>query len=102
MEYLEKVGLTKADIDNIAISVSDELYSDLSLFGPMVKKNIEYLRDFGIENYKDVVIKYPEIFLRDFGSFENVFTKFDKEDLISKCKKNVAVIKKMVDFVDKN
>ena len=102
MNYLKDVGLTNEDVETIKYSVSDDIYSDLTLFAPLVKKNIEFLRDFGITNFKRVVIKYPDIFLRDEGSFENVFSKFDKDDLISKCLNNVAVIKKMVEFVDKN
>ena len=49
-----------------------------------------------------VIVKYPEIFLRDAESFRNIFSKFDKDDLIQKVSKNVAVIKKMVDYVDNN
>jgi len=55
-----------------------------------------------IENYAQVVVKYPEIFLRDGESFKNIFSKFDKEDLINKVEKNPAVFKKMVDFIDNN
>lgn len=102
MEYLKMYGLTNEDIETIKNGVSDDIYSDLTLFAPLVKKNIEFLKNFGITNYSQVIVKYPDIFLRDEGSFENVFSKFDKDDLISKCLNNVAVIKKMVDFVDKN
>lgn len=102
MDYLKKFGITSEDIETIKSNVSDDIYSDLTLFAPLVEKNIEFLRDFGITNFVQVVVKYPDIFLRDEGSFENVFSKFDKEDLVSKCLNNVAVIKKMVEFVDKN
>lgn len=102
MEYLKMYGLTNEDIETIKNGVSDDIYSDLTLFAPLVKKNIEFLKNFGITNYSQVIVKYPDIFLRDEGSFENVFSKFDKDDLISKCLNNVAVIKKMVEFVDKN
>ncbi len=102
MEYLLSFGLTNEDLETIKTHVPDDVYSELTLFKNIVIKNIEYLRDFGVENFAQVVIKYPEIFLRDEGSFRNVFSKFDREDLINKCKKNVAVIKKMVEFVDNN
>jgi len=102
MEYLLSFGLTNEDLEKIKSRVDDETYSDLTLFKNIVIKNIEYLKEFGVENYTQVIIKYPEIFLRDEGSFKNIFSKFDREDLINKCMKNVAVIKKMVEFVDNN
>lgn len=102
MDYLNNFGLDTNDINTIKENVSDDVFSDLTAFRKIVEKNIEFLKEFGVTNFKDVVIKYPEIFLRDAESFRNVFTKFDKDDLISKVEKNPAVIKKMVEFVDKN
>ena len=102
MEYLKNFAFNDSDLESLKTSASDEVYSDLSLFSKLVEKNITYLKDFGVTNYKDIVLKYPEIFIRDEESFVNIFTKFDKDDLISKVTKNPAVIKKMVDFVDNN
>ena len=102
MDYLNNFGLDVNDINTIKENVSDDVFSDLTAFRKIVEKNIEFLKEFGVTNFKDVVIKYPDIFLRDAESFRNVFTKFDKDDLISKVEKNPAVIKKMVEFVDKN
>lgn len=102
MEYLYSFGLDANDIEEIKMNVDEETFSDLTLFENIVIENIQFLKDFGITNYSQVIVKYPEIFLRDAESFRNVFSKFDREDLIVKIQKNVAVIKKMVDFVDNN
>lgn len=102
MEYLYNFGLDSNDVEEIKKSVTDDIYSDLTLFENLVISNILFLKDFGITNYSQVIVKYSEIFLRDPESFKNVFSKFDKADLIQKVTKNVAVIKKMVDFVDNN
>lgn len=102
MEYLYNFGLDSTDIEIIKSSVSDDIYSDLCLFENLVIDNIIYLKNIGITNYSSVIVKYPEIFLRDNSSFVNVFSKFDKDDLVQKVQKNVAVIKKMVDYVDNN
>lgn len=101
MDYLYNFGLDSNDVEEIKKNVTDDVFSDLSLFSKIVENNIVYMRDFGITNYRQVVVKYPEIFLRDLESFTNVFSKFDKDDLIAKVTKNPAVMKKMVDFVDK-
>ena len=60
------------------------------------------MKDFGVINFSQVVLKFPDIFLRDADSFKNIFSKFDRDDLIQKVEKNPAVFKKMVEFVDNN
>lgn len=102
LEYLYSIGLDANDVETLKSNTDDNTYSDLTLFEPLVSLNIKYMKDFGIKNYTDVLIKYPSIFLRDSESFQNIFSKFDKEDLIQKVAKNPAVFKKMVEFVDNN
>lgn len=102
LAYLRELGLDFTDLETLKESSNDKTYSELSLFEGIVKENVQYMKDFGVSNYTQVVVKYPEIFLRDSESFKNVFSKFDREDLIQKVEKNVAVFKKMVDFVDNN
>lgn len=102
MDYLREFGLDNTDIAILKSSLNDDVYSEFSFFQNLVKENIAYLINFGISNYQQVIVKYPEIFLRDTESFKNVLSKFDKQDLIDKVSKNAAVIKKMVDYVDNN
>lgn len=102
MDYLLNLGLSAEDIKTIGANVTDEVYSDLTFLANVVSDNLKYMRDFGIANYSQVIVKYPEIFLRDEESFKNIFSKFDAEDLRQKVAKNVAVFKKMVDYVDNN
>lgn len=102
MNYLIEFGFTQEEVNGLVASISDETYSDLTFFKQMVSDNILYLKDFGVTNYSKVFVKYPEIFLRDNDSFKNVLSKFDKEDLIQKVLANVAVLKKMVEYVDNN
>ncbi len=102
MDYLYDYGIDTFDIAEIKENISDETYSDLLFFKKFVIENLNYLKEFGVTNYSKVFVKYPEIFLRDTESFKNVFSKFDKDDLIQKVAKNAAVFKKMVDFVDNN
>lgn len=102
LEYLYDFGLDSRDVENIKDNADEATFSELSLFVGLVSDNIKYMKEFGVENYAQVIVKYPEIFLRDAESFKNIFSKFDKEDLINKVEKNPAVFKKMVDFIDNN
>ena len=102
LTYLYDYGLDSQDLEKLKETATDVTYSELSLFVGIVGGNIKYMKDFGVTNYAQVVVKYPDIFLRDAESFRNIFSKFDKADLIAKVAKNPAVFKKMVDFVDNN
>ncbi len=102
LAYLYDFGLDTGDIDTLRDNVDDKTFSELSLFEGIVKENVQFMKDFGVSNYIQVIVKYPEIFLRDGESFKNIFSKFDRDDLIQKVEKNAAVFKKMVDFVDNN
>ncbi len=102
LEYLYNFGLDSRDVEEIAEYIDEEVYTELGLFEGLVIENIRYMKDFGVSNYAQVVLKFPDIFLRDAESFKNIFSKFDHDDLIQKVEKNPAVFKKMVEFVDNN
>ncbi len=102
LTYLYDFGLDSRDLDSLKENVDERTFSELTLFEGLVKENLQFMKDFGLNNYIQVVVKYPEIFLRDAESFRNIFSKFDRDDLLQKVEKNVAVFKKMVDFVDNN
>lgn len=102
LKYLYDFEIDSGDLDALKDNTDDKTFSELALFEGIVKENVQYMKDFGVSNYSQVVIKYPEIFLRDGDSFKNIFSKFDRDDLIQKVEKNPAVFKKMVEFVDNN
>ena len=102
LKYLCYYGLSEKDVEEISEYVDEEVYTELGLFEGLVSENIKYMKDFGVSNYAQVVLKFPDIFLRDSESFRNIFSKFDHDDLIQKVEKNPAVFKKMVEFVDNN
>ena len=68
MKYLYDFGLNDGDIETLKTNASDEVYSDLSFFAKLVEKNLNYLKDFGVTNYKDIVLKYPEIKYKEIKS----------------------------------
>ncbi len=78
--------------EDITSIISDELRVDLENNANVVKANIDYLKDLGIENYKEVFKTYYPIFLMDPSNFQEIFNKYDIADLIDKIKKNVAII----------
>lgn len=91
MDYLEKIGFTSDDLNVIKKSTTSVIYNLLSEQKRVVNANITYLKKLGVDNYKEIFIKYPDLFLIDNSNFVEIFEKYDKEDLINKLKENIDV-----------
>ena len=70
--------------EDITNTISDELRVDLENNANVVKANINYLKELGIENYKEVFKAYYPIFIMDPSNFQAIFNKYDIADLIDK------------------
>lgn len=91
MNYLEKIGFTSEDINIIKNNVTDVIYNLLNEQKRVVSANITFLKDLGVINYKEIFIKYPDLFLMDNSNFKDIFNKYDQEDLILKLKENLDI-----------
>ena len=83
------MNFIEEDIESI---IPDELRTDLENNSDLVKANLNYLKDLGIENYKEIFKTYYPMFLMDTSSFQDVFCKYDISDLIDKINKNITII----------
>ncbi len=92
MKYLEKLGFTKEEIQTFQNSVADVMLETLAKNKRLVKANLEYLQEIGVKNMKDIFFQYYELFLIDHSNFEDIFNKYDREDLVEKLAKNVAIV----------
>jgi hypothetical protein len=91
MNYLEKIGFSSDDINIIKNSNTSVIYNLLTEQKKVVTANILYLKKLGIENYKDIFIKYADLFLMDNSNFVEIFSKYDQDDLINKLKDNIDI-----------
>ena len=91
MNYLEKIGFTSDDINIIKNSNTNVIFNLLIEQKKVVSANIIYLKKLGVENYKDIFIKYADLFLMDNSNFIEIFNKYDQEDLIEKLKNNIDI-----------
>lgn len=90
--YLKELGFEEKIIENISENFPPKALKNLREEEKNVKANINYLKELGINNYKEAFIKFYNMFLLDPESFEEIFSKYDKEDLISKLEKNIAIM----------
>lgn len=78
--------------EDISSIIPEELKLDLENNSDLVKANINYLKELGIENYQEVFKTYYPIFLMDASNFKDIFSKYEISDLIDKINKNIAII----------
>ena len=92
MKFLVDLGFDEIDIQKVESQSPEILLKEFREARELVSDNIIFLRDLGVINYKDVVINYTDMFLMDPSNFQNVFLKYEKDDLIEKIAKNVRVV----------
>ena len=81
----EHIKEVKAIFDNDDLNIINENIET-------VYTNISFLKNLGVSNYQDAFLRFYNMFLIEPSSFEEIFQKYDKEDLIAKLEKNVAIM----------
>ena len=92
MKYLEKIGFSKDDIAYMMENTPEKFIELLKEQKKLVTENISYLKDLGVTNYQYIFLKFYEMFLMDNSNFIAIFSKYEKEDLIEKLKKNINIV----------
>ena len=89
LDFLNKYGF---DSNDLFESIPYAMLNTLKKNKKEVCANLEYLIKLGVKNYNEIFKAYYELFLMDPSSFQNIFNKYDQEDLISKLEKNVGIL----------
>ena len=92
MKFLEKIGFSKDDISFLEENTPEKLLDLIKEQKKLVTENITYLKDLGVTNYQDIFLKLYDMFLMDNSNFIAIFSKYEKEDLIAKLKKNINIV----------
>ncbi len=92
MSYLKELGFEDSVIELINKNFPKAALNNLNTEEYKVTQNIKYLKDLGISNYVDAFVKFYNMFLLDTDVFDSIFSKYDKEDLIVKLEKNIAIM----------
>lgn len=95
MEYLFDLGLTLEEINNLKVRCEKKDLEKLELFPRLIKNNYEYLKSYGINNIKECFINHINMFFMNPDKFRNIFSKYDRADLIRCIEKNDAVLEKL-------
>ena len=92
MQYLKNYGFSDIEIDWLNDKVTPAIKKELDLEEKLVGTNLDYLKDLGVENYKEIFNEYYGMFLMDNSAFTETFNKYDQSDLIDKLRKNITIV----------
>ena len=92
MNYLKDLGFDQNTINIINESLPKKALETLEAKKEIVIKNVKYMKELGIYNYQVAFVKFYNMFLMDNEEFDEIFSKYDKEDLVVKLEKNVAIM----------
>lgn len=92
MMYLKELGFNEELIDLMERNLPDLAVQRLQEERNTVITNINCLRNLGVTNYIDAFVKFYNMFLMDPVSFDDIFSKYDREDLVAKLEKNIAIM----------
>ncbi len=92
MKFLLEYGFSDLDIENFTANVPPLLLDKLTSSYLLVSKNIESMKQMGIQSYKNIFLKFYDMFLMDNSNFVNVFNKYDLSDLVEKIDANYEIV----------
>ncbi|MGN1338307.1 MAG: hypothetical protein ACI4WW_07530 [Candidatus Coprovivens sp.] len=92
MNYLIDLGIESETIKYLNESLPTKAIETLETKKDVVTENIKYLKELGVSNITDAFVKFYNMFLLDNETFDEIFSKYDREDLVAKLEKNVAIM----------
>lgn len=90
--YIKELNFSSEDIELIKDNNPKETVKVLETKQRLVENNLNFLEDYGIKNNRDIFLAYPEIFLQEPSVFQNIFTKYKKDDLIQRLEENIETV----------
>jgi hypothetical protein len=92
MKYLENLDYSDQEINDVLNCISPNILKLLENNQLTVESNIKYLKQLEISEYKQIFLKYYDMFLLDSNTFASIFEKYDLNDLKIKIKNNINII----------
>ena len=92
MMYLRELGFDEEIINSMCKNIPALAVEKLIENKELVTNNIKYLIELGVTNHVDAFVRFYNMFLIDNETFDEIFSKYDREDLVAKLEKNVAIM----------
>ena len=92
MSFLLDYGFSEEELKEFISNIPPLLLEHLLNYYKLVMQNLDYLKEIGVNNYKEAFIKFYDMFLIDKSNFMNIFNKYEREDLVGKINQNADII----------
>lgn len=92
MIFLKEVGFSDKNIKIVEKNIPQLIKEQIIKFQDIALENIKFLKELGVTNIEEAFMACSDMFLMDNKKFQEIFNKYDREDLIKKIEKNVAII----------
>ena len=92
MMYLKELGFEEDVINSLLEDLPSGAVEKITEHQETITTNINYLNELGISNNVDAFLRFYNMFLLEPTTFDEIFSKYDREDLIAKLEKNVAIM----------
>ena len=90
--YLKDLGFEEDVINLLEANLPNNAIRSLNDNKETVINNINCLIELGVTNYVEAFVKFYNMFLMANDEFDEIFSKYDREDLIAKLEKNIAIM----------
>ncbi|HOP66047.1 MAG TPA: hypothetical protein PLX66_03440 [Bacilli bacterium] len=95
MTYLLDYDFNEEEISEFKAINNSFIVEKIEEYQDLIKKNMKFLKDLGVANYKEIFKRHAEMFLMDDDAFANVFDKYDRDDLVTKLKNNPDLVEQL-------
>ena len=92
MSFLLDYDFNDEEIKVFSANIPPLLHEQMLNNYKLITKNIDSLKDLGVTNYKEVFIKFYDMFLLDNSNFMNIFNKYERDDLVGKINDNADIV----------
>lgn len=92
MNFLEEYGFDKDDIQEFMDNTPKKMMNKIDKHLNLVKINLKFVQDLGVNTYKEIFINYPDMFLMDASNFSDMFSKYNTDELIEKLNANFKMV----------
>lgn len=79
IDYLKKYNLTDDDINLLNSQLSEDIKNSLFVMKDNAETILDYLKEFGVTNFKDLLLERIDICFFDLNYLKEQIEKYDKK-----------------------
>lgn len=79
IDYLKKYNLTEEDINLLNSQLSEDIKNSLFVMKDNAETILDYLKEFGVTNFKDLLLERIDICFFDLNYLKEKIEKYDKK-----------------------